>query len=472
MGVTALTCFTVFWSRPACAGGYEYGLDNGAFALSRAGAATAISGQSAIYSNVAGVADTPRFSLFASGNIVFRQLEFQRLGFRSVEDQSRPFLGPMVAFAVRLTPSLVLAVGVHGPASVGEGHYDHGTAIDPGPSRYLFTDMSFFYAIPTIALGFRVRSIEGLRIGIGFQPAFASAAISIYAGTVLVDEPVFDVRIDADVADSFVPAFQVGFLYQIGERIEIGAQARFSDDVEATGEVVPTAVPFQEVGGQQLPPSRVRIDVPIPFVVLRTGIRYRHPRRSRVASEVRLPPHRSELFDIELDVIYEANSAFSELLVDLLEPINTPFGALDVAGLTVEQHWRDTVALRLGGAVNLLDGDLSLSGGVFWQSAASPIEYTHLVFPAWNSVGLSFGLTVRIRRLDLTVAYSHIFMNERHVSADQGKIFALRATPRGGHFEEPAVNAGDFRGSYDILAVSATVTFGAEPRGTGSGSEL
>jgi len=156
------------WSGPARAGGFEYGTDNGAYALSRGGASTALPGLAALYTNVAGIADTPRLDIFTSANLVFRNLRFQRAGFRAVEDETPIFVGPMISAALRLTPNLVLGLGLHGPAAVGEGHYDHGTALDPGPSRYLFTDHSFAYVYPTVALGFSLPGIDGLRIGLGF----------------------------------------------------------------------------------------------------------------------------------------------------------------------------------------------------------------------------------------------------------------------------------------------------------------
>ena len=97
---------------------------------------------------------------------------------------------------------------------------------------------------------------------------------------------------------------------------------------------------------------------------------------------------------------------------------------------------------------------------ISFQTAASPLEYTHLVFPAWMSVGLCLGATYRIRWFDITLAYTHIFMPDRHVPEDQGQVFALRATADGGTFDRPAVNAGHFQGSYDILAVSLAFRLG------------
>lgn len=451
----------------ARAGGFEYGTDNGAEALARGGATTARASLSAAYSNIAGIADTPRADIFLSANLVFRDISFQREGFREIADETPLFPGPMLMAHIRLTDRLVLGFGVHGPAAVGEGHFDQGDAENPGPTRYLMTDMSLIYAIPTIALAFSLPQVDGLRLAVAFQPGVARAELSVYANALEVDNSLFDVRADALVWDWFVPAIQIGFLQRIGDRIEIGGQVRLTDSVRAEGEARPTAFPYNDDLRQTTEPSRARLDVPLPFATIRLGIRYRHPRPGAAAAieeDRPLVPHRVELFDIELDVVYESNSDFDEFVVYPLEPIQlpSPFGEVAIDELPVRQQWRDTVNVRLGGTVNLLGGDLSLSGGVFYQSAATPEAYTHLVFASWTGVGLSLGVTYRLSWFEVGVGYVHIFMPDREVSADEGQVFPLRAAPGGGTFDSPAANAGLFRADYDILAI--TLAARLEPR--------
>jgi long-subunit fatty acid transport protein len=465
--LSIVACAAASGPRLARAGGFEYGTDNGALAAARGGAVTARPTIFAIYSNVAGIADVPRLDVMLNANLVFRDLSFQREGSAVAEDTTPLFPGPMLALHLRLSDDVALGLGVHGPAAVGEGHFDHGDLEAPGTTRYMMTDMSFIYAIPTVALAFRLPGLEGFRLGIAFQPCMARARLSVYANALAPDETLFDVRADADVMDWFVPAVQIGFLQRLGRRVEVGAQVRLTDSVSAEGDVWPTGFPYHDELREQYAPSRGRIDVPLPFATVRAGLRYRHPRLGRADEEngARVPPHRAELFDVELDVVYESNSDFDEFVVVPLEPVHVPIvDTIEVDALPVRQLWSDTVNVRLGGTLNLLGGDLSLSAGVFWQSAAADDAYLHVVFPAWTSVGLSAGATYRYRWFEVGLGYVHIFMPDRTVSEEEGRVFALRATPDGGTFDGPAVNAGTFRASYDILVVSLAARLDPRPR--------
>lgn len=468
VNLTALSVFVALTlisaPEPAFAGGFEYGTDNGALALARGGASTARPSLSALYTNLAGMADTERVDVFLSTNLVFRQLAFQRIGFEIVEDETPLFPGPMIAVHIRLSDHLVLGIGANGPAAVGEGHFPRGSSGEPGPSRYLMTDMSLIYGIPTVALAFTVPDAEWLRFGFGFQPAIAYAELSVYANVLAPDEELFDVRADAEVWDYFLPAVQIGFLARVGQRVEIGGQVRLTDSVSAEGEVWPTAFPFEPELRETYEPSRGRVEVPLPFATVRLGLRYRHPRPGFEERSGRYaPPHRSELFDVELDLVYESNSDFDEFVVYPLDPVHLPppMGEIVIPELPVKQNWRDTINLRFGGTVNLIGGDLSLSTGVFYQSGAAPLAYTHLFAPAWTTIGLSFGVTYRVRWFEVTLSYAHLFLPERDVSLEQGGIFALRASPEGGTYDSPAINAGHYEASFDILSISLAARVGA-----------
>jgi len=444
----------------ARAGGFEYGTDNGAEAVARGGASTAIPGLHSMYTNLAGIADTERVTVYLSANLSFRHVWFQRAGgFDPVEDQSVPFPGPMIASAIRLTDTLVLGLGVFGPAAVGVATVDQGTLDDPSPARYLLTDMQLAWVWPTIALAFRAPSHPALRVAVAFQPAFAYVYLRTFAGTVAVDHPVTDVVAEFAAWDPFVPAFQLGVMYRVGSRVELGLGARITDRVMAEGDAVPVESPFDGEGIRN-PPSRAHLDVPVPFMVARAGVRYRHPRRAAAADaedppELEGPPHRSELFDIELDLIYKTASDLESLTLTLDEPAHTEtMGDIALDPLTIPHRWNDSFSVRLGGSVNLLGGDLTLSAGVWWESATVPVAYTHFDITTWMSVGVGGGVTYRVQWFEVAVAYQHIFMPDRHVSLEEGGVMPLRASAASSSFDGPPANAGDWRGSQDLLSIS------------------
>ncbi len=117
----------------AFAGGYEYGTDNGAESVARAGATTANPSFTALYTNVAGVADTRYVDFYLTSNFIFRHLMFQRAatgdqGWDPVEDEGTMDLGPALALHFRVADWLTLAIGARRPRA---GPLWRGPAVAP-----------------------------------------------------------------------------------------------------------------------------------------------------------------------------------------------------------------------------------------------------------------------------------------------------------------------------------------------------
>ncbi len=442
----------------AVAGGVEYGTDNGAESVARGGASTALGGSMhGLYTNVAAGADTPgRADIYLSGNLTFRHLWYQGIREGSaepltpVEDENPLFAGPMLAASIRVWRYLTVLVGANGPAAVGWGHFPHGTMDDPGASRYDLTDMDILFLWPAIGLGFTTPGLEGLRFGFTFQPAFLHVQFTNYANAFRADVPETDILTELSVWDPFVPAGQVGVLYRFWN-VELGAQVRLSDSIVAEGELTPTENPFDEETRSERPSSRATMTFAWPLAVFRFGARYFMP---RVGHEEEILPHRRELFDVELDFVYENNSSMDQFVVQVEEPLQMSTGDVILPTVEIPHRWRDTYAVRLGGSVHLLDGDLSLSAGAFWESETVPVEYTRLDYASWMRIGVGGGLTYRVAWFEVTAAYQHIFMLDREVTLEQAQAYPLRGNAIGGVFEDYPINAGDYRGSYDVLSIS------------------
>jgi hypothetical protein len=118
------------------------------------------------------------------------------------------------------------------------------------------------------------------------------------------------------------------------------------------------------------------------------------------------PDDRRQLADVEMDVQWERWSAIRSM---------DTFVNADLIGRPIEpfrlpHFYRDTVSIRLGGSVtiprSLLGGDLTLSGGLFYDSSASPLEYTRLNYQAFALMGFGVGASYRIRGVELHLAVS------------------------------------------------------------------
>lgn len=519
---------------PARAGGFEYGTDNGAEAVARAGASTAYANPMSLYTNVAGIADIPRYMIFLTDNLVFQRVTFDRspydfpyqlffewqynqYEFDRTEDTTGSFpIGFGVAAHIRLTDYLVLSLGANGPAAVGEVNYaepdpdlwvnDGRHLHNPtGSSRFDLTAMNVIYIWPTIAVGLTVPRFERLRIGLAFQPGFVHMAFANYADASDIGG---EVRTELSVWDKFVPAGEIGFLLRLW-RFDIGAQVRLSDDIEATGGVVSSTgqeghAEFHDTTPTSENPTTVEVrDVtvggvvfraPWPLAVLRFGLRYAHPRPGvdqscgvvgRATCRNRMPWQR-DLFDIEVDFVYENASrvdAYEVTLTDLnVEGVNVPSRTL-----TVPLNWHDSFGVRLGGSAHFLDGMLTASLGVSWDSGSVPLEWTRLDYLGWQRVGLAVGLTFRYSLIELTVAYQHMFFEERDVtlpaaadpSSDQydwdtpedDRFDVCTVRPCGlGAMEDNsfsgvdsegwAINAGHYEASHDVVSISLAFRWG------------
>lgn len=478
------------------AGGYEIGADNGAESVARAGASTANPGMTAIYTNVAGIADTNFVELYLSNNFNFRHLLFepaasaghtdlgraynsQEREWAAIEDEGGMNLGPILALHVRVTDWLTLAIGANGPAAIAIGQFpagsrandiegcETGTCANPlsGGARFDVAFTEVLYIWPSIAAGINFPSFPNLRIGVSFQPAFVYMQFTAYAEAAV--SVVNDVETTLHLWDKFVPGGQIGLLYRVNgfERLEFGLQVRLSDSLDAEGESYNTInarhseddpAPYQHP--DERPTTTARFFAPWPLAVLRFGVRYAHPRADIPADAVY--NHERELFDVELDFIYENTSQMDGYDVTIWNVDLDPSVVLDEVNLHIAHNWRDTFGLRLGGSVHLLGGHITISAGFAWESATAPVEYTRLDYTPWGRYSVALGIVGRVSILEIALSYQHIFMPDRTVEVGEGQAYRLMA--RSGsdtlNYDAP-INEGHYEGSYDVIGFSLGFRF-------------
>jgi len=191
-------------------------------------------------------------------------------------------------------------------------------------------------------------------------------------------------------------------------------------------------------------------------MVMRFGIRYAHPRDG--APENAVYNYERELFDVELDVVYEMNSAMDGYRVDI-ENVNLDDSLIPIPSINLflAHNWKDTVSLRLGGSVNLLRGHLTISAGLSWESNSVPEEYTRLDYLGWMRYGLGLGIIGRFWLMEIALSYQHIFMPNRDVS--NGDVYAPIATASANNMSDDVVNNGQYEAGYDVIGFSLGFRF-------------
>lgn len=137
----------------------------------------------------------------------------------------------------------------------------------------------------------------------------------------------------------------------------------------------------------------VSVTLPLPML-FRGGIRYRDMAGAR------------EIFDLELDVEYETWSRVNQFRVETrgLRAVSQS-ETIDLGTIAIDKHWRDTIAVRLGGDYAVLPGRLTLRGGGYYESAVADPAYANVDFPSGAQVGAAVGASIFLGSLELALAY-------------------------------------------------------------------
>jgi long-chain fatty acid transport protein len=199
----------------------------------------------------------------------------------------------------------------------------------------------------------------------------------------------------------------------------------------------------------------VSVVLPLPLAV-RAGARYRGLAGTR------------ELFDVELDVEYETWSRVNEFRVETrdlhaeLLGSDTPLGTI-----RVPKHWRNTVAVKLGGDVRVSDR-LAVRGGAFYETGVADPAYANVDFAGGPMMGGSLGGSLAFGHWEVALAYQLRHQSTVNVSEADARVYqqvpASACMPPyndtnscNPHYlgqPAPIVNAGTYNASSHYLALA------------------
>jgi hypothetical protein len=519
---TLFFCVWLGRPRGTKASGFEYGANGAEALGRAGAFVARGDNPSALYYNVAGIGRMEGGThLLLDMNLVLRELTFQPAGtmdfagsngyrvnglpYPEVKDKAGLNLAPFFALVtdLGLDSDFTFAIGAFGPGAVGRSEFPSQSWVQnldgeripiPAPQRYDLLYMDVVFIWPTIAASYRIT--DDLSVGLGFQSGvvnikFQNMAVAFGNG----ENVVADLRANLDVWDWFVPAGIAGVWYRPCRWFEMAGSVRVSDGIKAEGELTTISNPYGVEGqdpvssdgwteyntesGERAPYAELSFSWPM--VTARTGFRFVWPRDTGeivgdeldedVASRLaRMPPHEREWLDVELDLTYQMDSSVDTYKVKIGG--NVPLGhgvpnltvrpRADNPGgpgvLQVPHHWQDTIGVRLGGDVNLLEGAVSLHWGASYESSTVPEEWTRLDYAQWTTYGVAGGVTVRLPwyGIDLTAGYLHLFMPDREVTDGQARMLDSI-----GRAEEliPVINNGKYHSSMDIFSLGIAAKF-------------
>lgn len=539
---------TLFGVAPtAHAQGFEYAA-SGTRALGRGGAfAARADDPMALAYNPAALAFLPNYQLMLGSNLAFYDACVQRSGgygdsgdpttdgwldsrygtfddFADPENFSNqsfprvcrdgfPGPSPQLVFTGHPIPELGFAIGLLAPSAVGNGAWGDGDgSIDvdgtllPSPVRYALVDQNLLLFHPSIGVGWS--PIKEIAFGLTLQWGIAVVDFVNHTSSGSgAEDPGADVRTELSVSDLFVPAMIASVHVVPIDQLDIVASARFSDSIDADGDLrLTTGV--NGIGGDfgydRLPDPTVIRDThlhagqPWQFGLSiryadRTHERYRDPEQAgRVTGRVE-DRMQNEVWDLELDLVYTLNSQVTDFVVTppagaaarVCEGNATPeacdgtsFDAVLPGRLALPHGWQDQLSIRVGSDWNVVPGVVAVRAGAHFQTSGLSGTYQiQDVLPGMR-LGLHIGATFRIERFDISIAYAHIFQFDETVT--DGNYRLVAATGAGGQCpgtteydpDQPVtsrgcypqgagaiVNNGTYSAEYNVVSLQASYHF-------------
>jgi long-chain fatty acid transport protein len=205
------------------------------------------------------------------------------------------------------------------------------------------------------------------------------------------------------------------------------------------------------------PANDVTLTLPLPML-FRSGVRYRHLAGAR------------EIYDLELDVEYETWSRVKNFTIDTHGlQANVPGQApINIDRIVIDKHWRDTVAVKLGGDYAVMPDRLTLRAGGYYETAVADPAYANVDFPGGPQVGGALGASIFHKRFELAVAYQLRVQTNVSTSEANARVYqqvpssacqapytdAVSCNPNFLGQPSPAINAGTYNASSHFVAIN------------------
>jgi len=398
---------------------------NGTMSLARGGANVAkVADPTAIVNNPAGLAGLSGFRLVFDNDLTHQHLCFQRGGTYPGTPGPGTYAGQPFPRVCRMNKGMfyipmlsasygwrdwTFALGGYGPHAVGRRNFSRQVTVHdsmglpvraPGPTRYDVLSQDVLVIFFTAAAAWR--AADWLDIGFAIQPTFTEMRFGM-------NVPLNPSNLDPD-SDVYFAIHNKGFALTglLGAKIrpwkhlEIGLSVRLPVSSKTKGTATIHLPPsLIDLGGPVLhfhKGSQVTMSSSLPLY-LRFGVRYRWltgPKSDSV-----------EIADLEADVQWERWSSMRAL--DTV--VHADMIGDDLGVFRLPHFYQDTISLRLGSTFTIPrsigGGRLSFSAGLFYDSAASPLEYTRLDYQAFSLLGFGLGAAFTIRGIQIQLAVSH-----------------------------------------------------------------
>lgn len=453
-------------TRVAAAGGMTVP-DNGTEALGRGGAFTAKADDpTAIYYNIAGLAQQRGTRFLANANLSHATLDFQRAGTYPGDPAKQSYAGKAFPLAesqggITTVPFLALtsdfglenvtfALGTFAPP-VGAGRVYPLTTSErlPSPVRYesIGGGPSSILLWHTAAVAFKLGDYVELGLAAHVAQIVLGERVIQYEGDLCdnkSEDPKCDARGDA-TTKGWSGTGSIGAMVRPTDSVSIGLNFMGPTRIIAEGNVKIAAPPAVKL---DIPPTRAAIGTALPWVI-RAGVR-------KTFGEVAGRRTAPTTGDLELDATYEGwGAAMNPGPMFAVEKIPGKDGPVVS---TSARYWDNTFSVRAGGSVTPdLPIALTLRGGAYFDQSATSSAYTNVGTDTLHKVALTTGAGVRFDAWRLDLAYASVFDVSRNVTDGANRSSSDK--------DASITNNGYYSGHSHIASIGATIELDVLVRG-------
>lgn len=470
----------------SASGGYFAGT-KGARAAGRGGAFVAKADDlSAAVSNPAGLAKLDAALLQVGNRFSYNALSYTRaptldygnlqngtaplVSFQRV-DNDRPYqlLDPLLGIASNLgLRNWAFAVLAYAPPGISREAFSMG-----GGQRYMMVSREAVILAYAASVAWR----HDDTFGIGATLEWIHVPRLIYS--LIIDGSPFpgdanpvsselDMKATATGSDPFTFNAILGAWFRPVPRIELGVSGQIVPAEIVTNSTLSIQPVTPGIEGTVLltrdgvPANDVTVHLPLPLLA-RAGARYRGLQDGR------------ERFDIELDVEYETWSRVGRFRLET-NGIQGNLGGqfINIGRIDIEKHWRDTVAVRLGGDYALLPEQCTLRAGLYYETAVADESYAHVDFPSGQQLGAALGTSLRLgKKMELAAAYELRLQPTVSVAEANARVYQeapgsqcqapytdpITCNPNYLGQPSPAINAGRYQAQSHSISIDVLYRF-------------
>lgn len=424
----------------------------------------------------AGVYTQPDVTIYQSDDSRFGNNEvpppdgYFGVEFPEVCNDGPPGPGANLVMTLRLSPELGIGFGIVTPAAVGHtvwGDPENGTVPVagaptgrlPSPARYNLVEEQLLIFYPTVGAGYS--PTPWLRFGVALSWGMGLFDFTNVTAPYAGEHPGLDVWTKLSAQDLFIPRVNAAIAVTPIDQLDVMLGFTWTDDVSAGGELDVSSTWYRDAPLDHKVVDGVALEAPQPWQIA-LGVRFadRFTPRPRDPSAVQRLSGRvedtmaNERWDIELDVIYELNSRVDDFVVTVpTDSLMVDVGAeVFLPPRTVLPHnWKDQLSLRLGGDYNVIPGLAAVRLGFSFETRGVDERYTQIDFMPLQRFGVHAGLTVRLGRLDVSLAYAHLF--QETIEMTNGQLPQVVADRMASSNAVTIVNNGTFESNFDVLAL-------------------